>query len=165
MVVVADASPLTALLHLNKLQLLVDLYQSVYIPTSVANEMEELVSFGYDISFLNDHFHYIIRTATNVELIKELSTVLDPDEAEAIALAKEVKADLLLIDEKLGKEIAEKENIKCKGVIGLLIDAKAAGLIPQLKPLLDDLMNNLKFRISKTIYILALAKAGEDAPI
>lgn len=162
MVVVADTSPLLALLHLNKIQLLIDLYQSVIIPTSVADEMEELILFGYDISFLNDQSRYLIRTATNVELIKELSTVLDPGEAEAIALAKEVKADLLLIDEKIGKEIAGKENIKCKGVIGLLIDAKYAGLISHLKPLLDDLINNLKFRISQAIYTMALEKAGED---
>jgi uncharacterized protein len=161
MVVVADTSPLTALLHLNQIQLLVDLYQSVYIPTSVASEMKELIPFGYDISFLNDHSNYIIRTPNDVELIKELSTVLDPGEAEAIALAKELKADLLLIDEKIGKEIAGRANIKCKGVIGLLIDAKAAGLIFQLKPLLDDLVSNLKFRISQTIYNLALEKAGE----
>lgn len=161
MVVVADASPLTALLHLNKLQLLIDLYRQIYIPTAVANEMYELMPFGYDISFLNDHSHYIVRPANDVELVKVLSTVLDRGEAEAIALSREVKADLLLIDEKLGKEIAVKENIKCKGVIGVLIDAKAEGLIPQLKPLLDDLVNNSKFRISNTIYKLALEKAGE----
>jgi predicted nucleic acid-binding protein len=161
MLVVADASPLTALLHLNKLHLLVVLYHTIYIPGSVANEMQYLIPFGYDISFLNDHSHYIIKSSNDFKLVNELSTVLDHGEAEAIALAKEVNADLLLIDEKLGKEIAAKENIKCKGVIGVLIDAKAKGHIIQLKPLLDDLVNNLKFRISKTIYSLALQKAGE----
>ena len=162
MVVVADTSPLTALLHLNKLHLVIDLYQSVYVPNTVANEMRELVSFGYDVSFLNDKEHYFIRSANNTQLIEELCKVLDPGEAEAIVLAKEVHADLLLIDEKLGKEIAVKQNIKCKGVIGLLIDAKAQGFIPELKPLLHDLVSNLKFRISENIFNLALKKAGED---
>lgn len=161
MLVIADASPLTALLHLRKLSLLSDLYNQVYIPTSVLKEMEELVAFGYDISFLNDISKYTIRTATDIGLIKELSTVLDAGEAEAIALAKELEADLLLIDEKLGKDLAVKQGIKCKGVIGLLIDAKAAGLIPQLRPLLEDLINNLKFRISRTVYELALKKTDE----
>ena len=93
--------------------------------------------------------------------IKGLSEILDPGEAEAIALAKEINADLLLIDEKLGKELATKENIPCKGVIGILIEAKAKGLVTKVKPLFDELINNLKFRISERVYRLALDKAGE----
>ncbi len=65
----------------------------------------------------------------------------------------------------MGKEIAEKENLKCKGVIGLLIEAKTKGLIPQIKPYLDDLVNNLKCRVSGTIYRLAWKKAGEDGEL
>jgi len=43
-----------------------------------------------------------------------------------------------------------------------LIEAKKEGLIPILKPLLDDLIINLKFRLSEKIYLLALEKAGEQ---
>jgi predicted nucleic acid-binding protein len=68
---------------------------------------------------------------------------------------------LLLIDEKIGREFAEAENIPCKGVVGILIQAKKEGLIENLKPLLNDLVNNLKFRLSDKIYQLALQKAGE----
>lgn len=161
MIVVADTSPLTALLHLNRLQLLMDLYGSVYIPVSVANEMKDLIPFGYNVSFLNDKSSFHVKEATDKKLMQKFMSVLDAGEAEAIVLAKELNADLLLIDEKLGKEIAEGENIKCKGVIGLLIEAKTKKLIPQPRPLLDDLRNNLKFRISNAIYKLALEKAGE----
>jgi predicted nucleic acid-binding protein len=88
-----------------------------------------------------------------------LSEHIDAGEAEAIALAKELKADLLLIDEKLGKQFAEAENLKCKGVIG--IEAKRYGYIELIKPFLDDLVQNLKFRLSSRIYELALERAGE----
>ena len=91
-----------------------------------------------------------------------MSAHLDLGEAEAIACAREMKAELLLIDEKLGKEFALAENIHCKGVVGVLIDAKKQGLIQYLKPLLDDLIQNLKFRLSDKIYKLALQKAGEQ---
>ena len=90
-----------------------------------------------------------------------MSEYLDAGETEALALAKDLNADLLLIDEKIGRQFAEAEHISCKGVIGILIDAKKQGMIPMLKPLLDDLVNNLKFRLSDRIYKLALQKAGE----
>jgi predicted nucleic acid-binding protein len=162
MIVVADTSPITALLHLGQLHLLKKLYDQVYIPPSVVLELRTLVSFGYDISFLTDKETFIERNPIDKKLIEILNKHLDIGEAEAIALAKEVNADLLLIDEKLGKQFAEEEHINCKGTIGILILAKDRGYIPALKPLLDNLVNNLKFRLSTAIYNLALKKAGEE---
>ena len=161
MVVVADTSPITALLHLKQIHLLKRLYGQVLIPLSVAAELKTLVQFGYDVSFLEMNDVFIIRQSTDTGFINALSEHLDLGEAEAIALAREMKAELLLIDEKLGKEFALAENIHCKGVVGVLIDAKNQGLIQFLKPSLDDLIQNLKFRLSDKIYKLALQKAGE----
>jgi len=67
----------------------------------------------------------------------------------------------LLIDEKLGKELAEGKKIVCKGVVGVLIEAKLKGLVKEIKPLLDELISGLKFRLSGKIVALALQKAGE----
>lgn len=86
---------------------------------------------------------------------------LDEGEAEAIALAIELNADLLLIDERLGKNIATKKGLICKGVVGVLIEAKQRAFIPAVRPLLDDLREHLKFRLADTIYNLALQIAGE----
>ena len=161
MIVVADSSPITALLHLKKLDLLTTLYGQIFIPHSVASELATLQNFGFDLSFLLQTDKFIIRRAADENFVQRLCEVLDKGEAEGIALAKEIKADLLLIDEKLGKELAEAEHITCKGVVGVLIEAKHRGLIFLLKPLLDDLIINLKFRLSENIYMLALRKAGE----
>ena len=101
---------------------------------------------------------YEIRPSTSSFFIQKLSEFLDPGEAEAIALAKELGADLLLIDERIGRRFAEAEQIACKGVVGILIEAKKEGFIQLLKPLLDDLVENLKFRLSHHIYKLALQR-------
>ena len=161
MIVVADTSPITALLHLKLIHLLGLLYGPVFIPVSVAKELDSLTSFGFDLSFLGDKATYIIRQAADTGFIKMLTIHVDAGEAEAVALAKELNADLLLIDEKFGKQYAEAENITCKGVVGILIAAKNQGLLPSIKPLLDDLIEHLKFRLSDKIYQLALQKAGE----
>lgn len=104
---------------------------------------------------------FIICEPKDTELIKELGEQLDAGEAEAIVLAIELKAELLLTDEKIGRPFAEAGNIACKGVVGVLIQAKKEGLIASLKPLLDDLIINLKFRLSEHIYRIALQKVGE----
>ena len=126
MVVVADSSPLTALLHLERLSLLHQLYGQIIIPATVAAEVRTLVSFGYDVSFLDDTQRYTIRTATDQAFMHALSEHLDAGEAEAITIARELRADLLLIDERLGKDAAEAIQIPCKGVVGVLIAAKQA---------------------------------------
>lgn len=161
MVVVADTSPLTALLHLNLIEILPELYGRVYIPHAVAGELNTLVGFGYDISFLNQSENFIVSEAGDRFIDEDWYTVLDLGEAEAIALAIELKAELLLIDEKLGKQLAEKKQIVCKGVIGILIEAKLKGLVKEIKPLLNELRSGLKFRLSASIVNLALEKAGE----
>ena len=161
MIVVADTSPLTALLHLQQTDLLVGLYGQIVIPAIVAEEMKTLLSFGYDISFLQNNSAYVIRDASDKKLIAALNQYLDTGEAEAIALAKEIQADLLLIDEKIGRQFAEKESIACKGVVGVLIEAKLKGYIPAIKPMLHTLITDLKFRLAPSVYELALQKAGE----
>ena len=52
MIVVADTSPLTALLHLRQTDLLIHLYEQIFIPAVVADEMNMLLPYGYDTSFL-----------------------------------------------------------------------------------------------------------------
>ncbi|HEX5154706.1 MAG TPA: hypothetical protein VFW07_24835 [Parafilimonas sp.] len=60
MVVVADTSPVTALIHLNKLYLIPMLYGKVYIPATVAAGLNTLIQFGYNISFLDKTDTYIL---------------------------------------------------------------------------------------------------------
>ena len=127
----------------------------------MAEELKTLIDFGYNISFLEEKSSFKIRSAVDLIIIEKLCRYLDKGEAEAIALAKELNADLLLIDEKTGKQFAEAELIKCKGVVGVLIEAKLKGLLPEIRPLLDNLITQLKFRLSDNIYRLALQRTGE----
>ncbi|MDP2901059.1 MAG: DUF3368 domain-containing protein [Candidatus Bathyarchaeota archaeon] len=64
---------------------------------------------------------------------------LDAGEAEAIALALEAGADLLLKDEHLGRETARHLKLRSIGLVGILIAAKHKGLISAIKPCLDAL--------------------------
>ncbi|MCB0562167.1 MAG: DUF3368 domain-containing protein [Phaeodactylibacter sp.] len=81
------------------------------------------------------------------DLYKKLLTSLDRGEAEAIALAIEVKADLLLIDERKGRDVADSLGIRKTGTLGVLIRAKEKGLLSKVKPEMDRLVKETRFRI------------------
>lgn len=83
-------------------------------------------------------------------LVRTLSKELDTGEAEAIALAVELKADRLLIDERLGRSAALRLGLKITGVLGILVAAKRNNLIQEVKKynfyLLAGCFSNIKRR-------------------
>ncbi len=101
------------------------------------------------------------RQVANLTLATQIKSDLDNGEAEAIALAIELEADLLLIDEPKGRKIAAGYGLKYTGVIGTLIEAKSAGLIPFVKPILDDLISQAGFWVGKRLYLDVLQQVKE----
>ncbi|MCL2834066.1 MAG: DUF3368 domain-containing protein [Treponema sp.] len=85
---------------------------------------------------------------------------LDDGEAETIILAQEQAADLIIIDEKLGRRYAAQFNIPVTGTIGILLKAKECGLVTSVAPLLYELRNNSSW-ISDNLFIKTLRLAGE----
>lgn len=89
---------------------------------------------------------------------------LDPGEANAIGLAIELKATQLLIDERLGRIEAKRQGLRITGVIGILLVAKRQGLIADVRPILDALIDEANFRMSRRLYDETLVLAGETVP-
>lgn len=87
---------------------------------------------------------------------------MDDGEAEAIALAEEIEADLLLIDETQAREWAAQMGLPLTGTIGVLIRAKAEGKLETLRPLLSRLRHTSLW-ISDRLYKEVLRAVGEDA--
>jgi predicted nucleic acid-binding protein len=159
-IVVADTSVLINLCRIGQTDLLARLFQDVFIPTEVAAEFERLAAqvprFGGLI------LPAWIRQQTPAAISAELSaTKLDPGETAALALALEIHADALLVDERRGHEIAVQMGIKTIGVLGILLQAKRSGLIAELRTLLDQLDQDAGFWIAPGIRQRVLRLAGE----
>lgn len=153
MIVVSDTSPITALLTIQQIDLLARLYGEVKIPPAVA---EELLAYHTKIP----EFIQTIPVAAS-PLLDRLKSRLDRGEAEAIVLAKELHADLLLIDESLGREAARHEHLPIIGLMGVLLIAKKKGLIVSLRDLIDRLEIEAGFYLSRPVKEKVLAAAGE----
>jgi uncharacterized protein len=100
---------------------------------------------------------------TNSELANQLQQErgLDAGEANAIALALELQADDLLIDERLGRQEAVRLGLSIIGILGVLLVAKQRSLIPQVQLVMDALIKQAGFRVSPQLYQRVLSLAQE----
>ena len=86
---------------------------------------------------------------------------LDLGEAEAILLSLEIEADVLIIDERLGYQIAKSQKINAIGTLSVLLMAKQQGLIENVKPLLDEMIQKGRW-YSRKVYNNFLRQIGEQ---
>ena len=126
MIIISDTSPLVCLLHLNKIDLLKDLFGQLIIPGTV-NQPSNAKTINEEF-FQSYPFFQI--TALNQEGVLQLRNVLDAGEPEEIVFSKELKAGLLQIDEDGGRKFAIKYGVRIKGVLGGFIKGKRKRIDP-----------------------------------
>ncbi|MFN0019622.1 MAG: DUF3368 domain-containing protein [Pirellulaceae bacterium] len=159
-VIVSDTSPIRTLCHLGRIDWLQTLFAEVFIPPAVVSELEHPASRLLPI--LSSAFsHLKIRAPNSPDRVDELLRSLDRGEAEAIALAEEIHADLILMDELDGRETAERLGLAVTGTLGILLRAKQQGLCPEIRPLMDRLQLELNFFVAPALRTLVLHAAGE----
>jgi predicted nucleic acid-binding protein len=153
-IVVSDTTAITSLLKLGQLELLSSLFGEVTIPRAVQSE---LLSYHNALpSWL------LVKAATDHEILRRLRQQLDVGEAEAIALAKEIDADMLVIDEKKGRLVAEGLELKCIGLAGVLLLAKQQSLISSLGGTLFRLESEANFYLATAVKRKLLIAANES---
>lgn len=148
MIVVSDASPIIALSLIQQLHLLQELYQEVQVPQAVFDEITHLGDEHEGVKEIIEAKWISVHSITNQTLKNALLGELDNGEAEAITLATELSAQLLLMDERQGRRTAVRMGLEVIGVLGILIEAKKKNLINSLAQQLDNLVEVAGFRIS-----------------
>ncbi|MDB9475917.1 DUF3368 domain-containing protein [Dolichospermum circinale] len=162
MIVVSNTSPITNLAAIEQIELLQKLYKTIIIPQAVYDEMANL---GYEVPGTKEvkTLAWIqTQPVNNSTLVAELKTEIDPGEAEAIALALEIKADRLIIDDYKGRVVATRLGLKVTGILGVLLVVKQRRLIENIKPVVNDLINIAGFHINPRLYTNILQTAGEE---
>lgn len=161
MIVISDTSPIVNLAAVGQLELLRQLYSKIVIPQAVRHEIV-VVGAGQPGAIEVEASDWIqTHQVTNRTMVSSLQLEVDDGEAEAIALAAELKADLLLLDERRGRIVVSRLGLKFIGLLGVLIEAKYRGLVPAIRPILDDLIGKAGFWITRELYDRVLQAAGE----
>ena len=161
MIVISNSSALINLVIIGRLDLLREKFGEIIVPQAVWQEVV-IEGAGKPGAKEVERANWIrVEEVTNKPLVQLLEQKLDDGESEAIALALEVGADLVLLDERDARDTAESLGLDILGVIGILIWAKKKGLILSLQDELDQLRNVAKFRFNDKLYRRALAEVGD----
>ena len=126
---VVNSTPLIALSLIGQLELLNTLFDEILIPASV---YEEVVLHGRGRPGAREIAQADWLTVRNLETTSPVPPELlglDQGELDVILLAQEIKADWVLIDEKLARRIARAMGLQVKGTLGVLVIAYRTGLL------------------------------------
>ncbi len=128
MIVVSDTSPICYLLLIDQIMILQELYGLVVIPEAVAGELKASESPSIVRNWIANPPDWlrieIVRTSSRSGLEK-----LDPGEQEAILLAEQIEAELIILDDKAGRQIASERGLRIIGLLGIVKDAAQFGLL------------------------------------
>lgn len=161
MATISNSSPLILFAKISRLELLRLVFAELIVPTSV---YEEVVIAGAGRAGAAE-----VATATwirsqavaNQLAFDTLLETLDPGEAEAIALAAEMGEQVtVVLDDRKARHLARQHGLIVVGSAGVLLLAKVQGIIPQVRPILDEL-RAAGLRLSDRAYSRAIADAGE----
>jgi predicted nucleic acid-binding protein len=160
-IIVSDTTAISSLHAINQLNLLEILFKEVVIPVEVFDELKYFEHKNPQFKWTEEYTWLKTVAVKNNSLVIALAETLDEGEAAAIALTIELKADLLLIDEKFGRKIVSQRGLNIIGLLGVLELAKRHGIVTSIKLVLDDLILKANFRISSDLYAETLRLAQE----
>lgn len=158
--IVVNSTPLLVLGNIGQLDILHKMYGKIVIPEAVYREVTEK----------DDAASQAILAAKDWIEVQEIKNPneyalyrarLHAGEVETMILAQqEPIADIVVLDDNAARKTAEFLGLKVTGTIGILVKAKQNGIIQQVKPLLNEIMQN-GFFISDKLLRLILEAAGE----
>jgi len=158
-IVIVNTTPIISLSILSLLKLLEDLYGEVLVPEAVHKEVLAGGKYGTGVhEYLNAD--WIRQKRIKILELKKRYFDLHDGEAEVLILAEELMADLVIMDEYLGRKYAEILGFNITGTLGILLKAKQIGKITKISPLVDKLQQAGVW-FNKSLIDLVLKKANE----
>jgi predicted nucleic acid-binding protein len=150
-IAVFDASSLIALTQIDRLWLLPRLFDTVLVPPAVAQETASTVG--------NPNW-FVPHTPLSPIDVRLLEASLDPGETEAIAVALDLNAEVVL-DDLSARRLALELGLPVVGVVGIILRAKRHGLVASVRPDLEALRRHAFF-LSDQLLQQALSDADEN---
>lgn len=157
MIVVSNTSPLNYLILIGLARILPDLYDSIIIPEAVFSELQS-AGAPPEVRAWSANLPGWIEVRQTQTALKELK--LGAGEREAIALAVELEADVLLVDDRKARDEARKRRLNVVGTLAIAVTAARQGLI-ELSTTVQQL-EQTTFRASPELIQSILDQARKD---
>jgi len=164
MPVVSNTSPIMNLAIIGELSLLRDQFGEVLIPGAVLEELrvEEDLPGSQSVRDALKAEWIRMETVNQYPLVRAMQRDLDKGEAETIALAIQLNADWVLIDEREGRKAAKSMELKVVGVLGVLLKAQREGRLGSLKQSMDRLREKAGFYVREDLYSVIIREGMEE---
>jgi predicted nucleic acid-binding protein len=160
--IVSNSSVLIGLSSIGKLSLLRERFpQGIVVPEAVRREVIDEGEGRPGAREISESNWIKTQKVEDKRIVELLLGDLDKGEAEAIALAREVGAGIVLLDERDARRGAKRMNLKVLGTVGILMWAKKVGKLQSLKEELNALRHHGRFRIGQAIFERALREVDE----
>ncbi|MEO7300254.1 MAG: DUF3368 domain-containing protein [Verrucomicrobiota bacterium] len=162
--VVSDTSVLHYLTVTRQFDCLPKIFERIVIPSAVWSEVSRRKELPVHSRVTNAIAAgwLTVESPHDHQAVESLQVFLGDGESEAIILAKELQPSLLLMDDLDGRITAQKLKLSVMGTVGILVRARKLHLVPQLKPILDELIATHRFRFGKILYAEVLREVGES---
>lgn len=157
--IICNTSLLQYLHQLGRLDVLQRLTGTLIVPITVAAELAEGRQRGVEVSD-PDALPWIMLREPRSQAVLPLMIDLGPGETAVLALALESRDAVVILDDGLARRHAERLGLRLTGTLGILVDAKRAGYVDTVAPLLDALQS-LRFRLDPATRLAVLRLAGE----
>lgn len=158
-IVISNTTPIISLALVGHLDLLKKLYEEVVVPSAVAGEILAAGQLKTGVKEFQQAT-WLKRIELADSSRADLLVDLDRGEAEVIALAQELNADLIILDERLGRHHAQHLGLTLTGTLGVLLKAKQEELILEIKPLIEQLQKG-GIRLGRPLVAKVLQLADE----
>lgn len=158
--IIVNSTPLIALNRIGKLDLLKGIYNEIIIPHAVYEEVIVESNLRDMNDFIKESGFIKIMEIRNHEAKKLFVTSLHKGEVEVMILAKEIDADLCIIDDLLARRYAKYYNLTITGTIGVILKAKELGKIEVVRPIINELIDSGIY-IDTKLYDRVLEISGE----
>ena len=161
--VIINSTPIISICHLNRFDILKKLYGDIYLPEAVYSELsakpDSICKQILDDSIDEGWVH--VRRINNALAKSLYKAQLHDGEVEVMILAKEINADLVVIDDLNARKHANYLHLKVTGTLGLLIKAKRLGYIDSLRNAFEVLLRHHIY-ISEKLFHQCLKLVNED---
>lgn len=126
MIIVSDTSPINYLVLIGEIELLPQLFGKVIIPQAVLNELKKTGTPAVVVDWIDSNPNWL--ETQNARAVDQTIT-LGAGEREAISLAIELNADLVLIDDRKARRAAIERGLNVAGTVNILESASKRGLV------------------------------------
>lgn len=161
-IVVSNSTALINFATIGRLDILHALFRELTIPVAVWDETVVKASRYSSARRIRESAWIKTRKAHGNTIMNLMAGKLDVGEAEAIALALEIRAELILLDETPARETAGKLGMHFTGTVGCLVMAKRMGIIERIKPLLNKIVTDARFWIAQDLFRTVLRDNDEE---